>query len=77
MSAAEVYKKTRKVPDLFWNAYVCRPVAAVLVDAVKGVKRLDRRACRQEVEQRFNASRMATDYETVYRRLLDTSHSAP
>ena len=48
-----------------------------LVDAVKGVKRLDRRACRQEVEQRFNASRMATDYETVYRRLLDTSHSAP
>src|SRR5690349_17550999 len=38
MSAAEVYKKTRKVPDLFWNAYVCRPVAAVLVDAVKGAR---------------------------------------
>jgi phosphatidylglycerophosphate synthase len=38
MSAAEVYKKTRKVPDLFWNAYVCRPVAAVLVDAVKGTR---------------------------------------
>ena len=36
MSAAEVYKKTRKIPDLFWNAYVCRPVAAVLVDAIKG-----------------------------------------
>ncbi len=38
MSAAEVYRKTRKVPDLFWNAYVCRPVAAVLVDAVKGTR---------------------------------------
>ncbi|MEO8903878.1 MAG: CDP-alcohol phosphatidyltransferase family protein [Polyangiaceae bacterium] len=38
MSAREVYRKTRKVPDLFWNAYVCRPVAAVLVDAVKGTR---------------------------------------
>ena len=34
MSAAEVYRKTRKVPDLFWNAYVCRPIAAVLVNAI-------------------------------------------
>lgn len=31
MNAREVYQKTRKVPDLFWNAYVCRPLAAVLV----------------------------------------------
>lgn len=38
MSAAEVYRKTRKIPDLFWNAYVCRPLAAVLVDAVKGTR---------------------------------------
>ncbi|MEO7032315.1 MAG: CDP-alcohol phosphatidyltransferase family protein [Polyangiaceae bacterium] len=38
MSVLEVYRKTRKVPDLFWNAYVCRPVAAVLVDAVKGTR---------------------------------------
>lgn len=35
MSAREVYQKTRKVPDLFWNAYVCRPVAAVVVDKLK------------------------------------------
>ena len=35
MSAAEVYRKTRKVPDLFWNAYVCRPIAAVFVSAVE------------------------------------------
>ena len=38
MSAREVYRKTRKIPDLFWNAYVCRPVAAVLVDALKGTR---------------------------------------
>jgi hypothetical protein len=38
MSAAEVYRKTRKVPDLFWNAYVCRPVAAVLVDWIQGTR---------------------------------------
>ena len=30
----EVYRKTRKQPDLFWNRYVCRPVAAVVVWAV-------------------------------------------
>ena len=36
MGAAEVYRKTRKVPDLFWNAYVCRPIAAALVSAIQG-----------------------------------------
>lgn len=35
MSAREVYQKTKKLPDLFWNRFVCRPLAAVLVDAVK------------------------------------------
>jgi glycosyltransferase involved in cell wall biosynthesis len=47
-----------------------------LVDAVKGVDRLDRRECRREVEERFNASRMATDYEHVYCQLLETSRAA-
>ena len=36
MSALEVYRKTKKTPDLFWNTFVCRPIAAVLVDGVKG-----------------------------------------
>jgi phosphatidylglycerophosphate synthase len=27
----EIYRKTRKVPDLFWNSYVCRPPAAAIV----------------------------------------------
>jgi phosphatidylglycerophosphate synthase len=35
MGAREVYQRTKKVPDLFWNRYVCRPVAAVLVNALK------------------------------------------
>lgn len=38
MSAAEVYRKTRKVPDLFWNAYVCRPIAALLVNAIQNTR---------------------------------------
>lgn len=38
MGAVEVYRKTRKTPDLFWNLYVCRPIAAVLVDAVKNTR---------------------------------------
>jgi phosphatidylglycerophosphate synthase len=38
MSAREVYQKTRKVPDLFWNRYVCRPLAAVLVDWLKSTR---------------------------------------
>lgn len=38
MGAREVYQKTKKVPDLFWNRFVCRPLAAVLVDAVKDTR---------------------------------------
>jgi phosphatidylglycerophosphate synthase len=38
MGARLVYQKTRKVPDLFWNMYVCRPIAAVLVDLLKDTR---------------------------------------
>lgn len=38
MSFAEVYRKTRKVPDIAFNMYVCRPVAAVVVDWVKDTR---------------------------------------
>ncbi|MFO0564733.1 MAG: CDP-alcohol phosphatidyltransferase family protein [Polyangiaceae bacterium] len=31
MGAVEVYRATRKVPDLFWNTYVARPPAALFV----------------------------------------------
>lgn len=32
---ARIYRKTRKRPDLLWNTYVARPVAAVVVYAVR------------------------------------------
>jgi glycosyltransferase involved in cell wall biosynthesis len=47
-----------------------------LVDAVKRVDRLDRRACRREAEERFSAARMTTDYERVYQQLVETSRAA-
>jgi phosphatidylglycerophosphate synthase len=34
----ELYRKTRKTPDLFWNTYVCRPPAAALVYAVRNTR---------------------------------------
>lgn len=35
MGARQVYQATKKVPDLPWNEYVCRPAAAWLVSAVQ------------------------------------------
>jgi glycosyltransferase involved in cell wall biosynthesis len=37
-----------------------------LVDAIKGVERIDRMACRRHVEARFTVQRMANEYEAVY-----------
>jgi phosphatidylglycerophosphate synthase len=33
--AAEIYRRTRKTPDLVWNRWVCRPLAAPLVALVR------------------------------------------
>ncbi len=41
------------------------------VQAVDGIASLDRRACRDEVEQRFTCQHMARAYLEVYRRILD------
>jgi len=35
-SVVDVYRQTRKKPDLLWNTYVARPVAAVVVGALQG-----------------------------------------
>jgi phosphatidylglycerophosphate synthase len=35
VGARQVYQATKKVPDLPWNEYVCRPAAAWLVSAVQ------------------------------------------
>ena len=41
------------------------------VSAVKKADSLDRRRCRQIVEQRFSAERMVDDYIEVYRKILE------
>lgn len=40
------------------------------VDAVKRLERIDRRACRSHVEQRFTAAVMVDNYLRVYERLI-------
>jgi glycosyltransferase involved in cell wall biosynthesis len=40
------------------------------VRAVKKVSHLDRQRCRQVFENRFTATRMATEYLHVYQRLI-------
>jgi glycosyltransferase involved in cell wall biosynthesis len=44
--------------------------------AVATAARLDRAACRRSVLQRFDAARMVTAYERVYRQVLERSASA-
>jgi glycosyltransferase involved in cell wall biosynthesis len=39
------------------------------VEAVRATAALDRRACRQAFVERFGVTRMASDYQAVYRRL--------
>lgn len=38
VGALEVYEKTRKRPDLFWNTYVARPPAAAVVALLAGTR---------------------------------------
>lgn len=40
------------------------------IKAVRELSRLDRRKVRGRFEERFVASRMARDYEALYRRLI-------
>ena len=42
------------------------------VEAVGRVRDLSRARCREVFEKRFTASRMASDYVDVYKRLIDT-----
>jgi glycosyltransferase involved in cell wall biosynthesis len=43
------------------------------VDALRGVERIDRAACRAVFERRFTAERMARDYVGVYKRLCEST----
>lgn len=42
------------------------------VNAVSMLKKIDRAACRADVERRFTAARMARDYVRVYRQILNS-----
>lgn len=56
------------------TGYLCRNEAD-LVAAIGHVTRLDRHDCRVAAEQRFSMRRMARDYESLYRRVLDEAGS--
>jgi glycosyltransferase involved in cell wall biosynthesis len=47
-----------------------------LVDAVKRIDTIDRAECRRHVERRFSVSRMADDYETLFRRAASARRRA-
>jgi glycosyltransferase involved in cell wall biosynthesis len=52
------------------TGFVCRTLGEMIA-AVAEVPRLDRRACRAHVAERFSVERMADGYEAVYRRVLE------
>ena len=51
------------------NGYIVGDIEGA-VEAVAAVSSLDRSACREDVEQRFSHTRMASDYVRVYREVL-------
>jgi len=52
------------------NGFIVNDLAAA-VQAVDKISTLDRRACRDIVEQRFTCQRMAHEYVSVYHRVLE------
>jgi len=61
------------MPEIIRDGHTGFIVADVnaAVQAVDRIASLERRACRDEVEQRFTCQRMARDYLAVYQRILD------
>lgn len=62
------------MPEIITDGRDGRLVGAVddAVEAVRSIERIDRRQCRQTVEQRFTARRMALDYLGVYETVLES-----
>jgi glycosyltransferase involved in cell wall biosynthesis len=58
------------------TGFVCRSLDE-MVAAVERVPLIDRRSCRQRVEQLFSVSQMADGYEAVYTRLLRCDSPRP
>jgi glycosyltransferase involved in cell wall biosynthesis len=60
------------VPEVVMDGetgFICR-TAGEMIEAVRRVPHLDRRACRKWVAARFTAARMTDGYEAVYRTAL-------
>src|SRR5262249_45920397 len=47
------------------------------VEALERIDEIDRRVCRAEFERRFTSERIAQDYVSVYRTLIDAPRKAP
>jgi len=57
------------------TGFICRSMAEMIA-SVQKIDRLDRRACRVHVAQRFSVERMADGYEAAYRRVLEAPVAA-
>ena len=66
------YGAAPEIVDDGSTGFLCRDEDE-MITAVTRIDEIDRAACRAAAEQRFSLQRMATDYETLYRRLLDNS----
>jgi len=60
---------TREVIVHEKTGFLCQTVDEC-VEAVNRIPQIDRRACRQHVENRFSVKRMADGYEAVYQQIL-------
>lgn len=47
-----------------------------MVEACRNLRTIDRRACRDSALQQFSVGRMTTDYERVYRQIVDSAEEA-
>jgi glycosyltransferase involved in cell wall biosynthesis len=47
------------------------------ITATRAVSSLDRQTCRMVFEERFNVTRMATDYLTIYQQLINERRTRP
>jgi glycosyltransferase involved in cell wall biosynthesis len=52
------------------TGFICRSMGEMIA-SVQKIDRLDRRACRMHVAERFSAERMVDGYEAVYHRVLE------
>lgn len=67
---AMLYGSVPEVVEHGRTGFICRSIDE-MIEAVGRVDRLSRQACRRRVEERFSVSRMADDYEAVYRAVAD------